>query len=71
MRLLPSLKRVAAEIFGLFVDDGSFALTILAWLAVVALVLTRLDISRAWLGVILFGGLAVILVESAIRGARR
>ncbi len=65
------IKRVLAELFGLFVDDGSFAVAILAWVAVVWLVLPRLGMSAAAGGIILFAGLALILVESVLRRARR
>lgn len=62
---------VLREIFGLFVDDGSFAVAILVWLAVVWLVLPRLAVPAVWVGPVLFAGLALILVESATRRARR
>lgn len=65
------LKAIVTEIFSLFVDDGSFALAIIGWLVFVGLVLPRLSMSAPWGGVILFAGLALILVESAIRGSRR
>ncbi|MGH8227437.1 MAG: hypothetical protein ACREU3_05985 [Steroidobacteraceae bacterium] len=71
MRPLASLASIAREIIGLFVDDGSYALSILVWLAVVALVLKPLGIGQDWLAVILFGGLAAILIESALRRSRR
>lgn len=64
------LKNIIDEIFGLFVDDGSFALAILAWSAVAWLVLPRLDVSRQWGSVIFFVGLAAILIESVSRRAR-
>jgi hypothetical protein len=65
------LKTISSEIFGLFVDDGSFALAILVWLALVGFVLLRLAMPMAWGGIILFAGLALILLESAMRRARR
>jgi hypothetical protein len=65
------LKTISSEIFGLFVDDGSFALAILVWLALVGFVLPRLAIPMAWGGIVLFAGLALILLESAMRRARR
>ncbi len=65
------LKTVWSEFIGLFVDDGSFAVAILAWLVASWLLLPRLGLAPAWPPAILFAGLAVILVESALRRARR
>ncbi len=65
------LKTAWSEFIGLFVDDGSLAVAVLAWLAAAWLLLPRLPLSPALPPVILFAGLALILVESALRGARR
>jgi hypothetical protein len=65
------LKNIFREIFGLFVDDASFALAILLWLVVVRWAAPRLNISSGITGVILFAGLALILAESATRYSRR
>ena len=65
------LKTILAEFFGLFVDDGSFALAIIIWLGVIWLGLPRLNLPAVWNGVVLFAGLATILVESALRRASR
>jgi hypothetical protein len=65
------LQAVLGEVFGLFVDDGSFALAIVVWVGIVWLVRPWLPISPAWSGIILFAGLALILAESALRRARR
>jgi uncharacterized membrane protein len=65
------LKAVWAEVLGLFVDDTGFAVAILVWLVVAMLVLKRLGLSAGLPPVILFAGLVAILVESAVRGARR
>jgi hypothetical protein len=65
------LKAIVSEIFGLFVDDGAFALAILAWIGAAWLVLPRLGVSANWGGVVLFAGLAVILAESVNRRSRR
>lgn len=65
------LKSIFAEIYGLFVDDGSFAIAILVWLALLWLVLPHLPVAGAWHGVILFAGLVAILLESALRRARQ
>jgi len=65
------LSTILSEFIGLFVDDGSFAVAILAWLAFCWLVLPRLGLAPAWQPAILFVGLALILVESALRRARQ
>ena len=65
------LKTVLSEFIGLFVDDGSLAAAVLAWLAMAWLLLPRLPLPPALLPVILFAGLAAILVESAVRRARQ
>ncbi len=64
------LRTAAAETVGLFVDDGSFALAILLWLATCWLLLPRLGLPALWPPAILFAGLVLILVESAARRAR-
>ena len=61
----------ARELVGLFVDDGSLALAVLAWIAVAVLVFPRLPIDGGWLAAALFAGLALILVENLLRTARR
>jgi hypothetical protein len=65
------LQNIFREIFGLFVDDGSFALAILSWLAVVRWATPHLNIPSGITGVILFAGLALILAESTARYSRR
>ena len=62
------LKSILREILGLFVDDGSFALAILLCLA---LALTLLPHAQSWTGPALFAALALILIESTLRYARR
>ncbi len=64
------LRTVVTEVFGLFVDDGSFAVAILVWLGVAWVLLPRIDVPAAAKGPILFAGLAAILIESAARRAR-
>ena len=60
----------ARELAGLFVDDGSLAIAVLAWVAVAVLVLPALPIASGWLAVALFAGIALILVENLLRAAR-
>jgi hypothetical protein len=65
------IKNIFRELFGLFVDDGTFAIAILLWLAIVRWVLPHLPIPAMATGVILFAGLALILGESAVRYTRQ
>jgi hypothetical protein len=65
------LRTVVRELYGLFVDDGRFALTVVIWLCVCWLILPRVAASTFWPGMLLFAGLAAILVESASRRARK
>ncbi len=59
------------EIVGLFVDDRLYAIAILAWIALVWFMVTRVGIASVWGAVALFAGLALILVENTTRAARR
>ena len=60
------LKTIWSEFIGLFVDDGSLAVAVLAWLAT-----AWLPLPPALPPAILFAGLALILVESVLRRARQ
>lgn len=65
------LRTIARELLGLFVDDGSLALPTLLWLAAIWLLGLPLPPPPALRGLLLFLGLAAILVGSARSGARR
>jgi hypothetical protein len=67
---MPRLKSIAREILGLFVDDGSFAIAILLFLAF-ACVGGHFALHSGASGPLLFIGLAIILIESVLRFARR
>ncbi len=64
------LRSVAREVYRLFVDDSSFALALLVWVACCVIGLPLFHAGR-WGGPALFAGLAVVLVERALRAARR
>ncbi len=64
-------RTILSELYGLFIDDGSFAVAILVWLALYWLVAPRIGLPKGAMGPVLFLGLAAILVESAARRARR
>ena len=68
MRWLPTVGR---EVWGLFVEDGSFAAAIVVWVAVVVFGVRKAGLSTHWGGVALFGGLALVLIENVLRYARR
>lgn len=65
-----AIKTILHEVLGLFVDDGSFAFAILLWLALVGVLVRPLHLLIAG-GIVLFLGLATILVESVARFARQ
>lgn len=64
------IRNIFREVFGLFVDDGNFALATLVWIGIVWLVLHRTRLAVPG-GIILFLGLGLILIESVIRFSRR
>ncbi len=66
-----ALKRIFEEVFGLFVDDGAYAGAIVGWLVVIGLVVKFVPGAAAWAGILLFVGLATILLESAWRKSRK
>jgi hypothetical protein len=65
------LRSIIGEIYGLFVDDGSFALTILVWLAVCWLLPPLIGLPLTARAPVLAIGCLVILLESAARRAGR
>jgi hypothetical protein len=65
------LSSIASEVFGLFVDDGQFALIILLWLAAMALSQLLVPPTSEWRGLMLFAGLAVALVWSCLHHVAR
>ena len=65
------LKVAIGEIYGLFVDDGHFALAIVVWTLLVWLATGLLPALGASGGTVFFIGLAAILFVNARRSARR
>jgi hypothetical protein len=64
------LRAIGEELLGLFVDDWAYALAIACWVLVCWFAVPALAIAAPWPAVIFFAGLALILVESALRRAR-
>lgn len=65
------IRSIVREVVGLFVDDGSFAMAVIVWLALAGFVLPRLRLRGHAAGVILFVGLGLILLESVLRFSKR
>ena len=61
---------VGRELVGLFIDDGSLALALIAWVAVVALA-AHLVAGGRWGGGLLLAGCIAVLAENIVRSARR
>jgi hypothetical protein len=59
------------EIYGLFVEDGSYATSIVVWVLVTALVFPHLPALGLWRAPLLFVGLLFLLVENVRRTARK
>jgi hypothetical protein len=67
---MSSLVTIFKELWGLFVDDGSLALALIAWVAICAFGLPRLPVPPVWDGPLLFTGCVFILVFAVLRTAR-
>jgi Flp pilus assembly protein TadB len=65
------IKNTVREIFELFVDDGAFALAILVWLCITGCAAYYLRFQSVVAAVVLFAGLALILIENTARYARQ
>ncbi len=68
--MLSALRTVLKEFWGLFVDDGLFALSIVIWLFV-GWLLPKLGTPPTVAGLIFAAGVALLLIESARRCARK
>lgn len=65
------LRTVLAELWGLFVDDGSLALALVAWSAVAVWLLPQAPIAPAWRAPVLFLGCVAILIVNVLASAAR
>lgn len=64
------LRTAVKELWGLFVEDGSYAVAIVVWLLLCAFVLPHLGIA-SWRAPLLLVGLLLILLENVVRSARQ
>ena len=69
--VITGLTAAVQEIYGLFVEDGSYAAGIIVWLLVAALALPRFSALGEWRAPLMFAGLVFIVVENVLRTARR
>jgi hypothetical protein len=66
-----AIRAALAELVGMFIDDGQLALTLIALIAVVTLVVKSAWIGPLAGGVALLAGCIALLLESVYRHARR
>jgi polyferredoxin len=62
---------VAKELLGMFLTDARLTMATLVLVAIVASLVVALHVEPIWCGGVLLLGCLVILVEAAIREARR
>ena len=65
------IRAALAELWGLFVEDGTFTAAIVACVAVAIFILPRVAITSEWRGPALFAILALVLAENVYRSARQ
>lgn len=63
------IRSILREVFGLFVDDGSFAIAVLVWIGIVWVLQRYMQMARMG-GILLFAGLGIILIQSVLRAAQ-
>jgi hypothetical protein len=67
---MSALAAIARELVGLFVEDGSLALAVVALVAL-AIAAAALGVPRAAVGVLLLAGSLAVLVENILRARRK
>ena len=65
-----ALGTALRRLVGLFVDDGSLALAVVAWLFLTGLAVRLWPVAGGWLGLLLALGLLAILAENVLRTGR-
>ena len=66
---MKALRAMLGEFLGLFIEDGSLALAIIA-VVVAAAILTALAAPPLLVGVLLLGGCLAVLIENVLRSKR-
>lgn len=65
-----TFRAILNELFGLFVDDGSLAVNLLAWTALAGGALALFGGGGAWPAPAMAAGYLAILVENVLRAGR-
>lgn len=65
-----AIRTALRRLVGLFVDDGSLALAVVAWLCLIAAAVVRWPAAGGWLALLLALGLLAILAENVMRTGR-
>ena len=67
---MSAIARSARELWGLFVEDASFTIGILATVFIAAVVFPRIGVPDAWRGPSLFLLMIFVLLENVFRSSR-
>ena len=65
------IRTVVASLIGLFIDDGSLALSIVVLIAIATLAVKAAWVAPLGGGIFLLGGCIALLLESVYRAARK
>ena len=68
---MTALRAAITELIGMFIDDGQLALTLVALIAIVTLLVKIAGIGGLAGGLLLLAGAIGLLIESVYRDARR
>jgi hypothetical protein len=69
--MIKGLLTTVRKVLGLFVDDGSLAISILVWIFALHLLAPIVSIEQTWAAPVLFLGCAGILIENVLRASRQ
>jgi hypothetical protein len=69
--MIKGLFTTVGKVLGLFVDDGSLAISILVWIFALHLLAPIVSIEQTWAAPVLFLGCAAILIENVLRASRQ
>ncbi len=67
---MKALVTALQEVYGLFVEDGSYAIAIILWLAAAAFVFPHIPSAAPGAARLYSPGMAAIMLESVVRAAK-